>query len=103
MRQNQTQQRQPGMQQQRAPEPPRNQNNNRFDWDKIVDEFSNWHPSNESQLAYFRDAHEYLINKLMEEQDTITNQHSMTINKEIETIKEQMKVLGQIEKDKSSY
>jgi hypothetical protein len=39
----------------------------------------------------------------MEEEDRITNEHSMTINKEIETIKEEMKVLGQIEKDRGSY
>lgn len=69
----------------------------------MVQEFSNWHPANESELTYFKDAHEFLINRLMEEEDRITNEHSMTINKEIETIKEEMKVLGQIEKDRGSY
>lgn len=33
----------------------------------------------------------------------ITNEHSMAINKEIEMIKDEMKVLGQIEKDRGSY
>lgn len=28
-----------------------------FEWDKVVYEFANWHPANESELAYFRDAH----------------------------------------------
>jgi hypothetical protein len=34
-------------------------------------------------MTYFRDAHEFLITKLVEEEDLITNEHSMAINKEI--------------------
>lgn len=54
--------------QQRAPQqPPQNMPSQppRFEWDKVVSEFSNWHPANEAELTYFRDAHEFLINRLM--------------------------------------
>jgi hypothetical protein len=37
-----------------------------FEWDKVVGQFSKWHPSDREQMAYFRDAHDFLINKLME-------------------------------------
>jgi hypothetical protein len=33
---------------------PQNQN---FEWNNVIHQFSDWHPSDRQQMAYFRDAH----------------------------------------------
>jgi len=47
--------------------------NSKFEWERVVGQFSEWHPSDRQHMAYFRDAHEFLITKLVEEEDMITN------------------------------